>query len=370
MTAFVLVFAPVFTALFGVLFAAIVALRPPGLPLSVRVPQAHADDPVVHSAVRRFRWSLVILWVITAALTVVLALTGQTPLATILPVLLYALLSLLALVLSRRAILRAKRDGDWFEGIPVRVTAQITSPAYDHPPLVWPALAAIVLAVAAAADVALYPTLPDPIPVHFNFSGEPDAWAAKSVWSVFGLLLVGAAVVVLLTALSAVAARYNARTQSDDTADQAALRTRVQRSMLTSLLSQLSFVIAIGISGIELIQRLLPGATWTVAVCAIVLVVLVMAVVIAAVVRGRRHMQPANVRDPRTPRPDAVDDDQHWRGGLLYVNRDDPALVVPRRFGLGWTFNLGHPGGIAVTVLLLLVVAGVVTTVILLAHGQ
>jgi uncharacterized membrane protein len=36
------------------------------------------------------------------------------------------------------------------------------------------------------------------------------------------------------------------------------------------------------------------------------------------------------------------DDDALWRGGLLYVNQDDPALFVPRRFGIGWTINLGN----------------------------
>ena len=370
MTAFVLVFAPVFTALFGVLFAAVVALRPPGLPLSVRVPQAHTDDEVVRTAIRRFRWSLVIVWVITATLTALLAFTGQPPLATVLPVLLYSLLSVLALVLSRRTIIRAKREGDWFEGVPVRVSAQLTPPAPHHPPLVWPALAVAVLAVATAVDVALYPSLPDPIPVHFDVAGHPDGWAAKSVWSVFGLLIIAAGVVVLLTALSVVAARYNARTQSDDTSDQAALRTRVQRNMLTSLLSELAFVLALGISGIELLQRLAPGAGWAIGACAIGMVVVVMAVVIVAVVRGRIQLQPANVRDPQNPRPDAVDDDQHWKGGLFYVNPDDPALLVPRRFGLGWTLNLGRPAGIALTIALLVVIAGVVTTVILLAHSR
>jgi len=37
------------------------------------------------------------------------------------------------------------------------------------------------------------------------------------------------------------------------------------------------------------------------------------------------------------------DDDKYWWGGLLYVNRDDPALMVPRRFGLGWALNFGNP---------------------------
>ena len=371
MTAFVLVFAPVFTALLGLLFAAIVALQPPGLPLSVRVPQAHADDPVVRSAIRRFRWSLVLGWVVTAAVTVALAAASLTTVATFVPVLLYTALGLLALVLSRRAIVRAKREGDWFEGLPVRATAQLTAPAVHHPPIIWPALAAIVLAVATAVDVALYPALPDPLPVHFDFAGEPDRWADKSVWTVFGVLMIGAAVVVLLSVLSIVAARFNVRAQTDDSAEQAALRTRVQRNMLTSLLSQLSFVIALGISAIELTQRLLPGAGWTVAVCAIGLVVLIMVVVIAAVARGRVQLRPANVRDPRSPRPDAVDDDQHWKAGLFYVNREDPALLVPRRFGLGWTLNLAHPGGIAIAILLLvLVVAAVVVAVILTAHTR
>jgi uncharacterized membrane protein len=370
MTAFVLVFAPVFTALFGLLFSAVVALRPPGLPLSVRVPQAHADDPVVGAAIRQFRWSLVLAWVVTTVVAVVLAVADLAPLAVMLPVLLYATLSILALVLSRRMIIRAKREGDWFEGATVRASAQLTPPAYRHPPIIWPALAAIVLAVATAVDVALYPTLPDPIAVHFNAVGDPDRWAAKSVWSVFGILMIGAAVVVLLVVISIFAARYSARTQADDTPQQATIRTQVQRTMLTSLLSELSFVIALGISAIELSQRLLPDVKGATAASAIGFVVLIMAVVIGNVARGRAQLRPANVRDPHNVRPDSVDDDEHWKGGLFYVNRDDPALLVPRRFGLGWTVNFGHPAGIALTILLLLAIAGGVTAVILTAHSR
>lgn len=28
------------------------------------------------------------------------------------------------------------------------------------------------------------------------------------------------------------------------------------------------------------------------------------------------------------------DDDKYWHGGLVYINREDHALMVPRRFGL------------------------------------
>ena len=37
------------------------------------------------------------------------------------------------------------------------------------------------------------------------------------------------------------------------------------------------------------------------------------------------------------------DDDRYWYAGFFYNNPDDPALFVPKRFGLGWTLNFGHP---------------------------
>ncbi len=39
------------------------------------------------------------------------------------------------------------------------------------------------------------------------------------------------------------------------------------------------------------------------------------------------------------------DDDRYWVGGFFYKNPDDPEMFVPKRYGLGWTVNLGHPWG-------------------------
>lgn len=39
------------------------------------------------------------------------------------------------------------------------------------------------------------------------------------------------------------------------------------------------------------------------------------------------------------------DDHRHWLAGTIYFNRDDPRLLVPKKFGLGYgrTLNLGRP---------------------------
>jgi len=44
-----------------------------------------------------------------------------------------------------------------------------------------------------------------------------------------------------------------------------------------------------------------------------------------------------------------------WRAGVFYVDRNDPALFVPKRRGFGYTFNFGHPAAIVLTVATLVV---------------
>ena len=48
--------------------------------------------------------------------------------------------------------------------------------------------------------------------------------------------------------------------------------------------------------------------------------------------------------------------DEAWRG-IFYINRNDPALFVPKRFGIGYTLNFGNSWSWAVLALILIVVA-------------
>ena len=42
-----------------------------------------------------------------------------------------------------------------------------------------------------------------------------------------------------------------------------------------------------------------------------------------------------------------------WHAGFIYLDRDDPALFVPKRGGFGYTFNFGNPFAVLLTVGLL-----------------
>ena len=51
----------------------------------------------------------------------------------------------------------------------------------------------------------------------------------------------------------------------------------------------------------------------------------------------------ARARTPAGAMATDRDDDRFWKGGIWYVNRDDPAVLVSARFAFGWTVNLGNP---------------------------
>src|SRR5579863_6304983 len=68
---------------------------------------------------------------------------------------------------------------------------------------------------------------------------------------------------------------------------------------------------------------------------------------------------------------DAVfrDDDRYWYGGFFYNNPDDPAIFVPKRYGLGWTVNFGHPLGKWVLIGSLLLPLALVILTVLVSGG-
>ncbi len=70
---------------------------------------------------------------------------------------------------------------------------------------------------------------------------------------------------------------------------------------------------------------------------------------------GSRRAAPA--AEPDGPVSDRTRDAQ-WKWGLIYVDREDPALLVEKRFGIGYTLNFGHPWSWALLALIVVVAVG------------
>jgi hypothetical protein len=52
-----------------------------------------------------------------------------------------------------------------------------------------------------------------------------------------------------------------------------------------------------------------------------------------------------------------VDEDEYWLLGIIYCNKNDRHITVNSRIGTNMTFNMARPAGMAITALLLLLLA-------------
>lgn len=69
-------------------------------------------------------------------------------------------------------------------------------------------LNAVLLLALFAGSAWAYPRLPGRIPMHFGFSGQPDAWASRSIFSWFLLPIITAALALGLNAIAASTAAH------------------------------------------------------------------------------------------------------------------------------------------------------------------
>ena len=182
----------------------------------------------------------------------------------------------------------------------------------------------LILAAGAVWLRARWDELPARLPMHWNFNGDPDRFVPRTLAGVGGPLLLGLAVCLLMVGLQ-LGLRHGA--------PRTAMRPFSLRLVLAgeyfAAFACCGVLAAAATSGRMLRPLLILTAASTAAL------------MVATVVMARRT--------PRT----AVRNPAAWHGGVFYVDRDDPALFVPKRRGYGYTFNFGNPLAAAMTVALL-----------------
>jgi uncharacterized membrane protein len=57
---------------------------------------------------------------------------------------------------------------------------------------------------------------------------------------------------------------------------------------------------------------------------------------------------------------DGLADNERWVLGAFYINRDDPSIFVEKRFGLGYTINLGNPKALLFILAFFAIIAAIV----------
>lgn len=324
----------------------------------VRVPLDRVDEDVIDTARRRYRWFVGVAGSVAVAAGVWLAFAvgglwiPAAAAATVLLVLLMAYLRSHAMV---RAV--KEREG-WYQDVE-QVAVADTALRRDRQAWMWlwamPSIG--VLVATAVVGIVRYPSMPDRLALHFGAGGRGDEFAAKSVGSAFALVFIEAAVTAILVGV-AVGALRSAAILTPKKPAASARRYRTDTAVMVAAM----LVLAAGVNVCLLLTalRIWDGASSMPGWLVFLPLLLGTAVVIAvAVFKGAGARAERAERLERPTRAEQRDDDRYWRAGLVYANRDDPAVLVQKRFGVGWTVNFGNPRtliGLAAAVVIVVVV--------------
>jgi uncharacterized membrane protein len=129
--------------------------------------------------------------------------------------------------------------------------------------------------------------------------------------------------------------------------------------LICTLLSMLSVqIIRVGLLATEFPWVGLVWVAGGVLVC--------MAAFIVLIIRG--YGQGGSFRElgsEQTPLTGSLADNAHWVWGLFYVDRDDPSMMIEKRFGFGYGLNYGNPNAVLLVVTFLTLIAGLIVLAIL-----
>ncbi|MCL6517945.1 DUF5808 domain-containing protein [Alicyclobacillus sp.] len=327
------------------------AVMPPTLPFGVRVPRAKAHHPAVRRATRSFfrrLGGIAVLAILTDLAVLLVPGTGAL-LAGPAVVVLTAAAFYINYYAAHRTIRRVKEAEDWFSGATQVIVAD-TRPRRT-PSLAWAIPSLAILAVVIAIGIWRYPVLPDRFPTHFGLDGTPDQWSTKSILSAFGILIpqVLLFLISLLVHISLRAARTDVDPEDPDTSW--TLQSLQRRRWIRATWGSCALAqIGLGLAALLLWGMLGPATGWTVFALPFGILIGVIVPWLAVLIRPGKAPEAGygthRVSASAPGMAPAVhrDDDDHWIGGALYYNPDDPAWMVPKRFGIGWTLNFARPG--------------------------
>jgi len=314
------------------------AVSRPTVQFGVRVPGERAGSPVIRRERRAYYWRTAVIGVCCTVAAVMTRDYGSWWLPKII-LLLELGADLSCFLVARRQIAAVKNADGWFAGRRQTVVAD-TGWRDDPPrfPVRWMIPALAVMAATAVVGALRYRGLP----AHTAtvFLGHRVSKSALSALIVAGQLYF----TTVLSGLMLIVHRSRPDIEAADPAA-SALRYRRFLAVITRALLIMAALADLGLLLIALsdwqVYRL-SGIGRALPVVPFAAGVLLLGVVAARMGQGGSRLN-GNVRGLALAAGTDRDDDRFWKAGLVYVNRDDPALVVAARFGVGWMLNYGNP---------------------------
>jgi uncharacterized membrane protein len=317
----------------------------------VSIPDGHSDDPQLHSfkkkySITTFSIGLLALFVFyfwtkhsgSPKENIVLAGTAIQFAIIIISMVLYFYFH------AKTANL--KRKNRWGAGLKQVKVSDLTIRSKDEMLPSYMFIIPMMITVGFIAyTAAQYDSLPDQIPTHWGADGKPDAFSEKGPFSILSLPLILLTIQAMFLGINVMTKRSGIKLSAtkSNTSRIRQLGFRKYTSWLLLIMSVL-MTLLLGYLQLSILHQGLGGEIFMTGLPIIfLLLVLIMTGMYAFKVGQGGSRLEVDMTDLPAEGIMDVDDDQYWKGGIFYVNKDDPSIFVEKRFGVGWTINLAHP---------------------------
>jgi uncharacterized membrane protein len=206
------------------------------------------------------------------------------------------------------------------------------------------------LALPAAAGYILathWSQVPARFAIHWGMDGQPNGWSDRSPQAVLWPLVMCVLLIGMMSLMGYLVGRFA------PTASNPALM-----GLTLKLLRIVCWFIGLMFSGTALLplsrdpSRYVNGGALAATAFAIGIIVYA----VATIVRNKSFSSLQNTTS-----------EQYWKGGIFYYNPDDAALFVPKRTGMGFTFNFARPAAWLFVLGILAISAG---SLVFSVHGH
>ncbi|WP_405152569.1 DUF1648 domain-containing protein [Paenibacillus sp. FSL K6-0108] len=225
----------------------------------------------------------------------------------------------------------------------------------------WYLIHIAIIAAIAVISILNYEALPGVIPMKYDLQGNVTSSVPKTYFSVLAINLIQLGMIALLMFVNWSIKTSKQQLSTSDPVKFAAKNIQFRRKWsLFTIITGLLLTILFAFMQINMFVPNLP-------LLSVISFTIPAVIVLGAVflsLTGRqgggkiRNHQVQSERSKEQP----VNDDQYWKFGFIYFNRNDPSFTIEKRYGIGWTINFAHP---LCWVLFLIIIAIVVVSKVL-----
>lgn len=184
-----------------------------------------------------------------------------------------------------------------------------------------------------------YDSIPDSFATHWNSAGEADGWTEKSRLSVITMPLILLA--IQLSFFIMAIGMKNAKLQLSAQAKEASIhRELTQRKYGSWYLAAINYSMTILFVVLHYTTVILKDQT---AQYFFPLFISFNVITLGGLLVLIWKLSKSNERfDDLHTNETAATDDRYWKWGIFYFNKNDPSLVVQKKYGIGWTVNFAN----------------------------